>query len=175
MTQKVSEPIKVVQVKSESKRSKISKHSLRGDNRFVQLALLDVNNPKSPKFINAYAYSEPISDQQSYDNLTESLSTIDRLGLLVYAAQKQGNIVAGHPVSGIPDKQFTQRCRVIEAYARDAEFPIYLSLSQDDLDKVGGSSQRHTEAIYYAICDKQPIGAISLQAVQNHKIENLGE
>ena len=175
LTQKVSEPIKVVQVKSESKRSRISKYSLRGDNRFVQLALLDVNNPKSPQFINAYAYSEPISDQQSYDNLTESLSTIDRLGLLMYAAQKQGNIVAGHPVSGIPDKQFTQRCRVIEAYARDAEFPIYLSLSQDDLDKVGGSSQRHTEAIYYAICDKQPIGAISLQAVQNHTIENLGE
>ena len=50
----------------------------------------------------------------------------------------------------------------MENYARDADFPLYLSYIEDDLNKVGGTGVRHPEAIYYATSDKQPIGSISL-------------
>lgn len=167
LNNKVTEPVKVVQKNTITERkSKISKNSLRGDSRFVQLAVVNVNNYKFPIFENFYAYQIPLDDMTEFDNLTESLSTIRDLGLINFIAQKHGNIDVTHPVQGIPEKKQTVRCKVLENYARDAEYPLYLSYIEDDLNKVGGTGIRHTEAIYYAVCDKQPIGAISLNKIQ---------
>lgn len=163
---KVTEPVKMVKVKTDEKKMKISKNSLRGDNRFVQLAVLDVNDYKSPVYLNKYAYQAPISEKEEFDNLTESTSLIKDLGLLNFIAQKHGNIDPTHPVKGIPEKKMTSRNLILENYARDAEYPLYLSYIEDDLNKVGGTSIRHSEAIYYAVCDKQPIGAISIQLIK---------
>lgn len=162
---KVTEPVKVVKVKTDEKKMKISKNSLRGDNRFVQLAKLDVNNYSSPVFLNEYAYQAPLSDKDEFDNLTESLTTIRDVGLINFIAQKHGNIDPTHPVKGIPEKKQTARCKVLETYARDADYPLYLSYIEDDLNKVGGTGIRQDHAIYYAVCDKQPIGAISIRLI----------
>jgi CRISPR-associated endonuclease/helicase Cas3 len=159
---KVTEPTKVSKPKTTERKSKISKNSLRGDSRFVQLAKLNLNDYAKPIFENEYAYQPPLDDTTEYDNLTESLNIIQELGLINFIAQKHGNIDPSHPVKGIPEKKQKSRCMVLENYARDADFPLYLSYIEDDLNKVGGTGVRHPEAIYYAVCDQQPIGSISL-------------
>ena len=159
---KVTEPTKVSKPKTTERKSKISKNSLRGDSRFVQLAKLNLNDYAKPVFENEYAYQPPLDDTTEYDNLTESLNIIQELGLINFIAQKHGNIDPSHPVKGIPEKKQKSRCMVLENYARDAEFPLYLSYIEDDLNKVGGTGVRHPEAIYYAVCDQQPIGSITL-------------
>lgn len=174
INKKVTEPTKVVKVKSTERKTKISKNSLRGDSRFVQLAVLNVDDYKTPIFENYYAYQPPLDDITEYDNITESLSIIKDLGLLNFIAQKHGNIDVTHPVKGIPEKKQQARCIVLDRYARDADYPLYLSYTEDDLNKVGGTEVRHSEAIYYAECDKQPIGSISLQKLQFLTINKQG-
>ena len=165
LNKKVTEPVKIIKNKSDDKKPRISKNSLRGDNRFVQMAKLDVNDYTNPQFINEYAYQFPVSEQEEFDNLTESVSLVKDLGLLNFIAQKHGNIDPTHPVKGVPEKKQTIRNVIIENAARDAEYPLYLSYIEDDLNKVGGTSARFSEAIYYAVCDKQPIGTISYKTI----------
>lgn len=162
INKKVTEPTKVSKPKTTERKSKISKNSLRGDSRFVQLAKLNLNDFKKPIFENEYAYQPPLDDTTEYDNLTESLNIIQEIGLINFIAQKHGNIDPAHPVKGIPEKKQKARCMVLENYARDSDFPLYLSYIEDDLNKVGGTGVRHPDAIYYAVCDQQPIGSISL-------------
>lgn len=165
INKKVVEPVKVVKVNTTERKMKISKNSLRGDNRFVQMAVLDVNDYTNPLFLNQYAYQAPSNEKDEFDNLTESMSLVRDLGLLNFIAQKHGNIDVTHPVKGIPEKKQLTRCKILESYARDAEYPLFLSYIEDDLNKVGGTGIRHNEAIYYAICEKQPIGAISIRVI----------
>ncbi|MCU4581340.1 CRISPR-associated endonuclease Cas3'' [Acinetobacter gyllenbergii] len=166
VNKKVTEPTKVMKLKTAERKSKITKNSLRGDSRFVQLAVLNLNDFKRPIFENKYAYTPPLDDKKEFDNLTESLNIIKDLGLINFVAQKHGNVDPTHPVKGIPEKKQQARCAVLENYARDADFPLYLSYIEDDLNKVGGNSVRHPEAIYYAITDKQPIGSIALDKLK---------
>ena len=166
LNKKVTEPTKVMKPKTAERKSKISKNSLRGDSRFVQLAVLNLNDFKQPIFENEYAYTPPLDDTTEYDNLTESLNIIKDLGLITFIAQKHANVDSTHPVKGIPEKKQQARCTVLENYARDADYPLYLSYIEDDLNKVGGTGVRHSEAIYYAITDQQPIGSISLDKLK---------
>ncbi|TCM66642.1 CRISPR-associated endonuclease/helicase Cas3 [Acinetobacter calcoaceticus] len=166
VNEKIIDPVKV-RVKNDQKcKPMISKKSLRGDSRFVQLAVLNVNDYNKPIFENYYACQSTCENATTFDHLTESLSSIRQTGLLKFIAQKHGTIDKTHPVEGIPVKKLPERCKVLESYSRDAEYPLYLSYIEDDLNKVGGTGIRHTEAIYYAVCDKQPIGVISLQKLQ---------
>ena len=71
---------------------KIKKNSLRGDNRFVQMAVMNIDNGKE-QFPNDYAYDE--SDDQG--NLTMGVETICGYGdsekdLLAFMAKKHHSI-----------------------------------------------------------------------------------
>lgn len=139
---------------TKDKKIKIKKHSLRGDNRFVQMAVCRIDNLESYEFVDAYAYDE--TDLEA--NLTYSVEPIlgygdSRQNLLAFMAKKHHNIA---------DAKKAYNDNVLLNEARNPETPIYLSYTSKDLQKVGGESQRHAYAIYYALGSEQPIGAITL-------------
>lgn len=129
---------------------KIKKNSLRGDNRFVQMAVMNVGNGKE-KFPGEYAY-----DENAAGNLTIGVERICGYGdseknLLAFMAKKHHNIKE--------DAKKAYKDTVLLTEARSPEAPIYLSYTPGDLKKV--EAKANTYAIYYAVGKNQPIGAIS--------------
>lgn len=162
---KIIDPINIVSKKiTEKTKLKISKNSLRGDNRFVQMAVYDLSNSTQPIFKEQYAYD--ISEEGYIDNLTASIDEIEGYGdsnknLLSHMAKKHHNIIEN---AKKPYKDF-----ILLNEAREPAFPIYLSYTPNDLAKVGGENARHSEAIYYVVTEKQPIGAMSIKQLLNTK------
>ncbi|MGY0595122.1 MAG: CRISPR-associated endonuclease Cas3'' [Paraglaciecola chathamensis] len=155
--------------KNPSKRTKISKSLLRGDSRFVQMAVCDVSDLNHIVIENHYAYDIPANENEEVDNLTESLERLRNYGLLDYLAQKHGRIDESSPVNGIPASKMSARKSVLEGYAREADYPLFLSYTPNTLDERLGECTAHPEAIYYAISNKQPIGSISLKHLLQQK------
>lgn len=138
-----------------SDKVKIKKHSLRGDNRFAQMAICNIADRSTINYLNEYAYEE--ADLEA--SLTVSVEVICGYGdskqdLLAFMAKKHHNIK-------VAKKSYKDSILLNEA--RNPETPIYLSYIPADLIKV--NSVAHPNAIYYAIGNKQAIGALSLTQI----------
>jgi CRISPR-associated endonuclease/helicase Cas3 len=157
ITAKISEPQTIITRKKQDKqRAKIGNNSLRGDSRFVQMALCNLDDKNNPKFIEGYAYNISTDENVDVDNLTASCDLIQGYGdsnnnLLTHMMKKHHNIMGEAKAY----KDF-----ILLNYAKDPEFPVYLSYSPNDLLPVGGEVSRHNSAIYYGVCEQQAIGAI---------------
>ena len=146
--------------KAKDDKPKIKKHSLRGDNRFVQMAVMNLGNGQE-QFPDEYAYDE----KDDEGNLTMAVETICGYGdseknLLAFMAKKHHNIK--------DEAKKAYKDSVLLGEARSPEAPIYLSYTPEDLKQV--EAQANTYAIYYALGTSQPIGAISA-----HQLNTQGE
>lgn len=138
---------------------KIKKHSLRGDNRFVQMAICHFSETGELSYPEEYAYDESDLDA----NLTTSVDLVCGYGdssknLLSFMAKKHHNIKS-------TKKAYNDNVLLNES--RSPETPIYLSYTPSDLEAVGGTSASHPYAIYYATCSSQPIGLVSISKFNN--------
>jgi len=140
---------------------KIASNSLRGDNRYVQMAVCRVSPSLDLEFTNNYAYSEEFNPAKPQANLTKSVESMRGYGeennnLVQYMRKKHHNIKCG---TGY--KQARNEWDLIKE-ARSPETPIYLSYTPKDLAHIGKENSAHPQSVYYVTCDKQPVGAMSL-------------
>lgn len=160
---KVLDPVSVPNKKqSKDSKVKIKKQSLRGDNRFVQMAIWNIGNDKT-EFPNEYAYSETDLEEADKANLTYPVESILGYGdsqqdLLEFMVQKHHNVKDAEKYGVTSTTKYKNKIYLNKS--RELETPIYLSYTKSDLEKVG-SVPPHSYAIYYAIGINQPIGAIA--------------
>lgn len=171
ISEKIIDPMTINKTSSKNSKPKIGSRSLRGENRFVQLALASVDVMKGGRlglsYQDNYAYEITTKDNDDCDNVTLSKEDITGFGdssknLLAYMVSKQHNIFGSKKY-----KDF-----VVLDEAKDPESPIYLSYTPSHLDLVGGESARHTEAIYYFQSEAQPIGILRGRVVEQ-TLKNL--
>jgi len=133
---------------------KIKNNSLRGNSRFVQMAIITIDNGK-PVISNDYAcenesFTLSVREIMGYGDSEKSV--------LDFMAKKHHNI--------IEDKNYGVKATTKykdSAYlkkSKEPETPIYLSYTPDDLKQI--EAEPHAYAIYYAMGTNQPIGAISI-------------
>ena len=165
---KVIDPISIPPKSKRSKdgAAKVSKSSLRGNNRFVQMAVCTVDNELNPIFTNEYAYDESTDHSNVTIGLTESVERLRGYGdgakdLLFFMQSKHHNIKKNDGVK----KAFKDFMLLAEA--RSPEYPIYLSYTPDDLEPIGGERERHQYAMYYVMTDKQPVGTMPINKLTN--------
>ncbi|GAB3050157.1 hypothetical protein GCM10027155_15120 [Acinetobacter apis] len=178
---KVMDPISMPSRNKNNKNgiAKIANGSLRGDSRFVQMAVCEVNHCLEYTFVNEYAYSEQHDHTSSSIGLTESVDRIQggrfemrdsNKNLLAFMHAKHHNIIKAKQ-SEIEYKK-TYRDWELLKLARSPEYPIYLSYIPLDLESVGGEQVRHNYAIYYVKTIKQPVGMMSIdKLIQPQSIE----
>lgn len=165
---KVVDPISVLPKSKRSKDSvpKVSRNSLRGNNRFVQMAVCEVDDNLRPTFINQYAYDEDADHSKVTIGLTESVERIRGYGdgakdLVVFMQSKH------HDIKKEDGAKKAYNDFVLLNEARSPENPIYLSYTAEDLEPIGGERERHPYAMYYVLSKKQPVGTMPINQLNN--------
>jgi CRISPR-associated endonuclease/helicase Cas3 len=162
---KVQDPICFPKKKSIGDKKKLKKSSLRGDSRFVQMAICNISDEGTFEFSNEYACDETIdlftlsvSEIESHDPMSDK-------NLVSFMHQKHHKILSARHQKkhNQAHKSFQLRNEAIEP-----EHPIYISYTQEDLDLCNDKPNPH--AIYYAVSKTQPIGAISINKLSNQSI-----
>lgn len=160
INKKIIDPISVPP-KSKLKQGevKISANSLRGDNRFVQMAICEVGEDMQLSFPENYAYCESYDLGKTQAALTESIDAMrgygdDDANLVQFMQKKHHSIKQAEGY-----KKARNEWELIKE-ARSPERPVYLSYTPEDLRIV--NSKPHPYAIYYVISQKQPVGAMSI-------------
>ena len=168
---KVLDPISMPSRSKKDKNgvAKIASVSLRGDNRFVQMAICEVDENLQPNFVNEYAYPEDTDHSKVTIGLTESTDRIQggrfetrdsNKNLLAFMHSKHHNVMKAKDL----DVEYKKSHRDAELLklARSPEYPIYLSYTPADLEPIGGANVRHSYSMYYVRTIKQPVGIMAI-------------
>ncbi len=138
---------------------KIKKNSLRGSSLFVQMAKVQIDNSNSYEILDEYAWEDVENSMTLEQNIIEGYGDSNK-NLLAFMAKKHHNI---------KEIKKAYKDAQLKNEARYPNTPIYLSYTLQDLQKV--NAQPHAWAQYYGVCDKQPIGILSLQQLTKGKVE----
>ena len=168
---KVLDPISMPSRSKKDKNgiAKIASVSLRGDNRFVQMAICEVDENLQPTFVDEYVYPENTDHSKMTIGLTESTDRIQggrfemrdsNKNLLAFMHSKHHNVMKGKKLD-IEYKK-SNRDGELLTLARSPEYPIYLSYTPTDLEPIGGENVRHGYAMYYVRTAKQPVGIMAI-------------
>jgi CRISPR-associated endonuclease/helicase Cas3 len=163
LTKKLHDPIAFKAKPVKSDKVKISASSLRGDSRFVQMAIVQFDQVGSWQITNEYACDISIPDNQ-FTMSVDEIQGYDEGGdnnLINFMHQKH------HKIQKAKGEKYSRRYKsyLLKNEATDPSLPIYLSYTEDDLALCHDTA--HEAAIYYAIGTKQPIGAIAIQKLKN--------
>ncbi|MBW4010652.1 CRISPR-associated endonuclease Cas3'' [Moraxella osloensis] len=156
--------------------AKIANVSLRGDNRFVQMAVCEVDSELKPNFIEEYAYPEDTDHSKITVGLTESVSRMQGGKDIARNKDKDLTIFMGSIHETIMKQRGTEVQKIrnekqLLGLARSPEFPIYLSYTPSDLLAV--LREGHKYAMYYVKTAKQPVGMMSIDKLKlPQSIEN---
>ncbi|MDK4706853.1 CRISPR-associated helicase Cas3' [Kingella negevensis] len=172
MNYKMNVPISIPARKTQKDSvAKIASVSLRGDSRFVQMAVCEVDSDLKLRFLDEYAYPEDTDHSKITVGLTESTNRIqggkgegkqDKKDLLAFMSSVHETVMK---YKGLEFPKI-RNGRQILGFARSPEFPIYLSYTPTDLKAVLRNG--HQYAMYYVKTTKQPVGMMS-----RNKLENL--
>lgn len=162
LDEKLFDPVTLPSYKKDDGKIKIKKHSLRGDSRFVQMAVLKIiDRAAPPEHKNEY-----IDDTITYEtNKIEGVffgQKKPEMDLLTFMYNKH------HKIQTIKTGKTVRQARslnILRDMARDPETPIYVSYTIEDLRLCNDTPQQH--AVYYAEGIRHPIGAISLTQLNN--------
>ena len=171
INEKVMDPISMPSRNKKQKDSvaKIASVSLRGDNRFVQMAVCEVDSNLQPSFLNEYVYPEDTDHSKVTIGLTEATDRIQggrfemrdsNKNLLAFMHKKHHNVMKAKN-SDVDVKALRFDWELLKL-ARSPEYPIYLSYTPADLEPIGGERERHPYAMYYVKTAKQPVGMMSI-------------
>ncbi|CAC9634317.1 CRISPR-associated helicase Cas3 [uncultured Gammaproteobacteria bacterium] len=137
---------------------KLKKYSLRGDSRFVQMAVYDVENRKVLDEYLPEAITLGVNEISNYDEDESALK---------FMGKKHHNIkVDDNQKYGVTETT-RLKTRLYLKNSRDPETPIYVSYTPNDLDIV--KTEASDEAIYYLKGINQAIGVMSISKLQDNE------
>jgi len=169
LNRKVHDPVSFPHKKQpQDGRVRIKKQSLRGDNRFVQMAVWNIDNDKE-EFPNEYAYDENNELECETKSFTLEVGLIEGRD---FFGEKNPNkdllsIMFNNHYKILSDKMGKEikKPTSLFEYKKEsltADNPIYVSYTPEDLRRLNGNDRKPCPyAIYYAEGKNQPIGAIS--------------
>jgi CRISPR-associated endonuclease/helicase Cas3 len=154
---KVQDPITLPKTKVQSDRKRLKKSSLRGDSRFVQMAVCDVSAQGDSVIRDQYACDGADATLTMDVDAIEGYDPAGDRNLISFMHQKHHKIMTAKS-----QKKHTKahKSHLLKNAAIDSESPIFVSYIPADLALC--NDEQHTSAIVYALCDKQPIGMISV-------------
>lgn len=179
INEKVIDPISMPNRSKKQKDgvAKIASVSLRGDSRFVQMAVCVVNDSLQPTFIEEYAYPENTDHSKVTIGLTEGIDRIQggryemrdsNKNLLAFMHKKHHNVMKAK--NSVEDYKASRFDWELLKLARSPEYPIYLSYTPSDLEPIGGERERHQHAMYYVKAVKQPVGMMTIDKLSQSEL-----
>lgn len=130
----------------------LKKHSLRGNSKFVQMAVCDVKSKLEVSIKDKYLETPITLNKQQ-------IMGRDGVGnLLPFMKARHHSLIGGSSLKRMGDGKILDN-------ARDPEKPIYVSYTPESLEKINYPADEN--AIYYLKGVNEPIGVMSLSKLQD--------